>query len=115
MSSSEEEKEDNMQLILSAVGLGISSLIIVIFLVVTNLCIYRKDPNYFLFKPTMYEPINYIYSFFVFFYVATFNLLVATLNYFLEKNIVAIIIILIVFAIYMASIISLVMLEEEKK
>jgi len=43
----------------------------------------------------------------VFSYLATYNLLVSTVNYFIKLNVKAIVVILIVFSIYIASIISL--------
>ena len=95
------------QFILSIIGLSISSLIILIFLVIINLRIYRKNPNSFLFKPTPYKYVNYFYSFIVFSYLATYNLLVSIVNYFIKLNVKAIVVILIVFSIYIASIISL--------
>ena len=107
--SSKEEEEDNTRFILSLVGLGVSCFIIVIFIAVTNYSIYKKNPNSFLFKPTSSKLANYLYSYgFAFGYVTIFNSLSLALECLLDGNLT----ILLVFIIYLGSIISLSTLQK---
>jgi hypothetical protein len=99
---STEEEDDSIQLALSIAGFSISSLVITIFIVVTNLSIYRNKPNSFLFNPTSYKYVNYFISFYYLPYIAVYNSLKLALKYLSEGNFI----VLLVFIVYIVSIIS---------
>jgi hypothetical protein len=112
MSSSEEPKKDDTQFILSIIGLSLSCMIILGYIVITNLCTYRKNVS--IFKPTKNKYVDYLITLFIFPYVAILNSAEIVLkNLFLGKSIIQKFIIIIVFVIYLASIISLSILESD--
>ena len=99
---SSEEDDDSIQLALSIAGFSISALVMTIFIIVTNLCIYRNKPNSFLHNPTSYKYVNYLISFANLPYIALYNSLKLALKYLSEGNFV----VLLVFIVYIVSIIS---------
>ena len=111
MASQDRSEKENTQFVLSLIGLSITSLIIVVFFILTNLSLYRKNPNKFLHKPTKYKYLNYFFSFMIFMYVAPFYSLVLAFKYFMKGY--NFIIISLVLFVYLASIISLSILEKE--
>ena len=98
--------------VLSIIGLSLSCAIILGYIIITNLCTYRK--NISIFKPTKNKYVDYLITLFIFPYVAMLNSVALALkNLFLGKSIIQKFIIIIVCVIYLASIISLSILESD--
>ena len=109
------ELNEDQEFALSLSGLVISCLIILIFIIITNVNKYKEDPKSFLLKVTPNKYFNYVISSFLFFYTIFIYSIIEAGKYILAYPFIAIFIITIVLVMYIGSIVWLSKVSESQK